>query len=183
MQIDETSIPDVKLLSPTRHADARGFFSETWNREALADAGIIADFVQDNHAQSRPVHTVRGLHWQVAPGEQGKLIRVSRGAIFDVAVDLRPQSPTFKHHASAMISEDNWHQIWIPPGFAHGYCTLAADTEVIYKVTAPWAPELERGLLWCDPDLAIAWPVDAASVVLSPRDQALPTWAEFMVSQ
>jgi len=183
MRIDETSIPEVKLLSPTRHADARGFFSETWNRAALADAGIVADFVQDNHAQSRQAHTVRGLHWQEAPGEQGKLIRVSRGAIFDVAVDLRPQSSTFSRHVTVMLSEENWHQIWIPPGFAHGYCTVEPDTEVIYKVTAPWAPELERGLLWCDPDLAIDWPLDSASLVVSPRDQTLPTWAEFMVSQ
>ncbi len=177
------SIPDVKLLAPARQADARGWFSETWNRLTLAAAGIDADFVQDNHVLSLQPHTVRGLHWQASPGEQGKLIRVNRGAIFDVAVDLRPQSPTFRQHVTTTISADNWHQVWIPPGFAHGYCTLEKDTEVIYKVTAPWAPELERGLLWCDPDLAIAWPVDEASVVVSPRDQVLPTLAEFMVSQ
>jgi len=183
MQVSEMAIPDVKMLAPARHGDVRGFFSETWNGAALAAAGIVAEFVQDNHALSRQAHTVRGLHWQAAPAEQGKLIRVSRGAIFDVAVDLRGHSPTFGHHVSATISEENWHQVWIPPGFAHGYCTLAPDTEVIYKVTAPWEPKLERGLLWCDPDLAIDWPVDLSSAVLSPRDQSLPAFADFKVGR
>src|SRR3954453_1133975 len=135
LQITPLSITDVKLVVPQIHRDARGFFSETYSRRSLEAAGIAGDFVQDNHSLSAAPGTLRGLHFQVPPHAQGKLLRVARGSIFDVAVDIRLGSPTYGQHVSAVLSADNWTQIWIPAGFAHGYCTLERDTEVIYKVT------------------------------------------------
>lgn len=170
MQVEALAIADVKLLTPKIFRDSRGFFSEVYKRAELAAHGIAADFVQDNHAASRESGVVRGLHLQTAPHAQGKLIRVTRGAIFDVAVDVRHGSPTFGQHVSAILSAENWQQMWVPTGFAHGYCTVEPDTEVIYKVTAPYAPQTEQGIAWDDPGLAIAWPVDAASAILSDKD-------------
>ena len=173
MEIRSTTLPEVKQLSPVRIGDSRGFFSEVWNRRTFASVGIDVSFVQDNHIRSPQRGTLRGLHYQLPPVAQGKLIRVTRGAIFDVAVDIRRASPNFGQHAAVVLSADNWHQLWIPVGFAHGYCTLEDDTEVQYKVTDFYSPVHERGIAWNDPSLAIAWPVDM-EVMLSERDRMLP---------
>lgn len=174
MDVTPLAIPDVKLIVPRRFGDDRGFFSATFNAAAYAAMGIPGPFVQDNHSLSRAVGVVRGLHFQIAPKAQGKLVRVVRGAVFDVAVDIRRGSPTYGRHASALLSAENWAQLWIPRGFAHGFATLEPDSELLYKVDADYAPELERGIQWNDPDLAIDWPVAAAKAQLSPRDVTLP---------
>lgn len=174
MKVIETAIPDVRVFIPDKHGDQRGFFSETYRRSALAAAGVDLDFVQDNHTLSAEKGTIRGLHFQIPPHAQHKLVRVVYGAIVDVAVDLRRGSPTFGRHAAVEISAAAWNQILVPVGFAHGFCTLEPDTQVIYKVTDYYAPEHDRGLLWNDPDLGIAWPVTEAQAVLSERDRKLP---------
>ena len=174
MQVEALAIADVKLLTPKIFRDERGFFSETYNREVLAATGIDRTFVQDNQSLSRTMGVLRGLHFQIAPHPQGKLVRVTRGAIFDVAVDIRQGSPTFGRHVSAILSADNWSQLWIPEGFAHGFCTLEPDTEVIYKVTDFYAPGCDRGLAWDDPDLGIPWPLAGAQVLLSDKDRQHP---------
>ena len=177
MQIEVLSSPDVKLITPRRFADSRGFFSETFNERSWSEAGLTAHFVQDNHAYSIEKGVVRGLHFQLPPAAQGKLVRVSRGAIRDVAVDIRRGSPTFGHHVSAIISAENWTQIWVPPGFAHGYVTLEEHTEVIYKVTNLYAPALDRGIRWNDPALAIDWGISAEAAILSDKDAKQPLLA------
>lgn len=178
MEIRPLNIADVKLVIPQIHRDARGFFSEIYSRRDFDTAGIATEFVQDNHSLSAEVGTLRGLHFQVPPRAQGKLLRVSRGAIFDVAVDIRVGSPTFGQHASAILSAENWTQIWIPAGFAHGYCTLEPDTEVIYKVTDYYAPDCDRGLKWDDAALGIRWPVDPDNARLSDKDRRQPALKE-----
>lgn len=179
MQITTTEIPDVKLLTPTRHGDDRGFFSETWNARALKEQGLELDFVQDNHVLNGAAGTIRGLHLQIEPSPQGKLIRATRGAILDVAVDVRANSPTYGQHVARELSADNWQQLWIPPGFAHGYCTLTDKTEVIYKVTGFYDPGAERGLMWNDPALDINWPACANPESLSGRDREWGSFTEF----
>lgn len=174
MQTQALAIPDVKLITPSIHRDERGFFSETFNARALATAGVTAHFVQDNHSLSVDAGVVRGLHFQVPPHAQGKLVRVVRGSIFDVAVDIRAGSPTYGQHVTAVLSADNWSQLWVPEGFAHGFCTLERSTEVVYKVTDYYAPDCDRGLRWDDPDLAIAWPVAPADAILSAKDKLHP---------
>lgn len=176
MKIDvrALSIPEVKLLEPHKFGDARGFFSETYNKRVFAEAGIDIEFVQDNHAFSAAENTIRGLHFQTPPHAQDKLVRVVRGAIFDVAVDLRIGSPTYGHHVSAVISAENWKQILVPVGFAHGMRTLEPDTEVIYKVSAYYAPKHDKGVLWNDAALGIDWGVDDADVHLSEKDLNQP---------
>ena len=178
MQITPLGIADVKLVVPQIHRDARGSFSETWSRRALEAAGIANDFVQDNHSLSTEVGTLRGLHFQAPPHAQAKLLRVARGSVFDVAVDIRIGSPTYGQHVSAILSAENRTQIWIPAGFAHGYCTLEPNTEVIYKVTDYYAPDCDRGLKWDDVALGIRWPVDPASVRLSDKDRMQPALKE-----
>jgi len=178
MDIKETKIPDVKITKPKKFGDHRGFFSETYNKRALAEAGIKLDFVQDNHSLSGPKGTIRGLHFQTPPFAQDKLVRVVRGAVFDVAVDLRRNSPTFKQHVTAVISAEEWNQILVPIGFAHGFCTLEPDTEVIYKVTNFYAPDHDRGMLWNDPALGIQWPVSESQAVLSDKDKKNPLFSE-----
>lgn len=173
MQIEASAIRDVKILTPSKHSDARGFFSEVYNAAALADHGIEVRFVQDNHSRSAEVGTLRGLHFQAPPFAQNKLIRVTRGRIFDVAVDLRRASPTFGRHVALELSAENWRQLFVPVGFAHGFCTLEPDTEVVYKVTDYYAPAHDCGLAWDDPDLAIEWPLQDARV-LSERDARHP---------
>jgi dTDP-4-dehydrorhamnose 3,5-epimerase len=179
MEVISLAIPDVKLVTPRRFADPRGFFAETFSRRRFAEAGLIADFVQDNHSLSRPAGTVRGLHFQRPPFAQAKLVRVLRGAILDVAVDIRPSSPSYGRHVAAELSADNGAMILVPEGFAHGFCTLQPDTEVLYKVSRDYAPQHEGGILWNDPALDIAWPVDAADAILSDRDRAWPTLSEY----
>jgi dTDP-4-dehydrorhamnose 3,5-epimerase len=171
-----THFDAVMVVATARHADARGHFSETYSARDFAAAGIGCAFVQDNQSLSREKGTIRGLHFQLPPAAQAKLVRVVRGGVFDVAVDLRTGSPTFGRHASAVLSAGNGHQIFIPVGFAHGFCTLEPDTEVFYKVDAPYSPAHERGLRWDDPALAIAWPEGAKT--LSEKDRALPLLSE-----
>jgi dTDP-4-dehydrorhamnose 3,5-epimerase len=178
MIVEPTAIPDVLLITPPRFLDDRGFFSETWNETRFAAAGIPGPFVQDNHARSADRGVVRGLHLQVAPSAQGKLIRVVRGAIWDVAVDIRRDSPTYLRHAYVVLSAANWQQLWVPAGLLHGYCTLEPDTEVIYKVTAPYDRQAERGVVWNDPALAIPWPITPAEAILSDKDRVLPRLEE-----
>ncbi len=177
MRIEALAIPEVKLITPARIGDARGFFSETYNAAKLAAGGINDVFVQDNHSLSAQVGTIRGLHCQVAPAIQGKLVRVVRGAIYDVAVDIRVGSPTYGQWVGAELSAENWAQLWVPGGFLHGFCTIAPDTEVIYKVTAGYLREAERGVMWNDPTLAIPWPVAPGAAVLSDKDTVLPNIA------
>jgi dTDP-4-dehydrorhamnose 3,5-epimerase len=174
MIVQSLSIEDVKLLQPVRHGDERGFFSEVYNRSTLAEFGIDLEFVQDNHSRSGPAGTVRGLHFQTPPHAQAKLLRVIKGRIFDVAVDLRRSSPTYRQHVSAELSAQNWTQILIPAGFAHGFCTLEPDTEVIYKVSTLYAPAHDGGIVWDDPDLGIKWPDIARQPTLSDKDAKLP---------
>jgi dTDP-4-dehydrorhamnose 3,5-epimerase len=176
MKVERLAIPDVLLLTPTRHPDQRGFFSETWNQRRYTELGISGPFVQDNHSYSAPRGVMRGLHAQIAPSVQGKLVRVVRGAIWDVAVDIRHGSPYFGRHVGVELSAENWRQLWIPGGFLHGFCTLAPDTEVIYKVTADYDRVAERGVIWNDPQLAVAWPIEAEPL-LSDKDSALPPLA------
>lgn len=179
MQVETTAIPEVKIVRPVRHGDARGFFSEVWNRRALAEAGIEAEFVQDNHVLNGRAGTLRGLHLQVEPSPQAKLIRCLRGAILDVAVDVRSGSDTFGRHVAVELSAENWAQLWVPAGFAHGYCTLTDGAEVIYKVTGYYDPAAERGLRFDDPALGIDWPVSPAGALLSDKDRFWPGLAEF----
>ncbi len=178
MEIRPLAIADVKLVVPRIHRDARGFLSETYSRRDMISAGITPEFVQDNHSLSVATGTLRGLHFQSPPHAQGKLVRATRGAVFDVAVDIRVGSPTFGQHVSAILSAENWTQIWVPPGFAHGFCTLEPNSEVIYKVTDYYAPECDQGLRWDDPDLGIRWPVDPANATVSDRDRRHPSLRE-----
>jgi dTDP-4-dehydrorhamnose 3,5-epimerase len=178
LHVESLAIPDVKVITPPIFRDARGFFSEIYNASALASAGIDAKFVQDNQSLSRAKGVIRGLHYQVEPHAQGKLVRVVRGAIFDVAVDIRRGSPYYGQHVSITLSAENWSQLWIPIGFAHGFCTLEPDTEVIYKVTEFYAPECDRGIAFNDPALGIAWPILADEMTLSEKDAKLPYLAE-----
>ncbi len=177
MKVTATAIEDVKLIVPAKHGDARGFFSETYNKRALAEAGVALDFVQDNHSLSAQSGTVRGLHFQTPPFAQDKLVRVVRGAILDVAVDLRRASPSFGRNVCVELSAGEWNQLLVPAGFAHGFCTLEPDTEVIYKVTSFYSPEHDRGVIWNDPDLSVAWPVGKGDARLSERDAKLPRFA------
>jgi dTDP-4-dehydrorhamnose 3,5-epimerase len=178
MEVTRLAIPDLLLITPPRFGDARGFFSETYNQERFAKIGITAPFVQDNHSLSARVGTIRGLHFQIPPRAQDKLIRVSRGAILDVAVDIRHGSPTFGQAVSAVLSAENWSQLWIPKGFAHGFCTLEPDTEVIYKVTDLYDPQCDRGLAWDDPALKIDWLAAPGEVTLSEKDKNHPRLAD-----
>ncbi len=181
MEIVDLEIPGLKLIHPRRFGDQRGFFSEVYNRAALAEAGIATEFIQDNHSMSEREGTVRGLHFQRPPVTQAKLVRVARGRILDVAVDLRQGSPTFRRHVAVELSAQNWSQLLVPAGFAHGFCTLEPDTEVLYKVSAPYAPALDGGVIWNDPDLGIDWPVDASAAVLSEKDLRLPRLRDIAV--
>ena len=178
MQIVETEIADVKLIKPVRHVDARGFFSEVFKENVLREHGIDIHFLQDNHSLSASKGVVRGLHFQIPPFAQAKLLRVTAGSIFDVAVDIRWGSPSFGHHVAVVLSATDWNQIFIPEGFAHGYCTLEPDTEVLYKVTAYYDPPAERGLAWDDPDLGIVWPVAIEHAVLAAKDRTYPRLAD-----
>ncbi len=178
MKVIETGIPDVKVLIPSRFDDVRGFLSETYRRSALAEAGVDMEFVQENDSLSTRKGTVRGLHLQIPPRAQAKIVRVVRGAIFDVAVDVRRGSPTFGRHVAVEITADQRNQLVVPAGFAHGFCTLEPNTHVVYKMTDYYAPDHERGIRWDDPALAIPWPVSAGDAVLSERDHSLPPLSE-----
>jgi dTDP-4-dehydrorhamnose 3,5-epimerase len=169
MNITPTAVPDVLLIEPRVFGDARGFFFESWNERAFESAGIRAHFVQDNHSRSAR-NVLRGLHYQICQ-PQGKLVRVVAGEIFDVVVDLRKSSPTFGRHAGTQLSADAHAMLWVPVGFAHGFCVTSDFAEVLYKTTDFYAPEHERSILWNDPDLGVAWPLQGAPL-LSPKDMA-----------
>jgi dTDP-4-dehydrorhamnose 3,5-epimerase len=178
MEIIPTEIPDVRVIIPAKHLDRRGFLSETYSKRRLAEAGIELDFVQDNHSFSIEKGVVRGLHYQAPPFAQDKLLRVVRGAVFDVAVDLRRNSATFGKHVSVILSAEKWNQILVPKGFAHGFATLEPNTELLYKVTNYYSPEHDRGLFWQDPEIGIAWPVSPTAAIVSDRDSRLPRLSE-----
>ena len=174
MTVEPLLIPDVKLIKPKRFGDHRGFFAETYSREKLKAGGIDIEFVQDNHSLSGTVGTVRALHYQLPPHAQGKLVRVLKGSIRDVAVDIRRGSPTFGKWVEAILTADNMHQLYVPVGFAHGFETLEENTEVAYKVTSYYAPTHERGILWNDPQIGIPWTVRPENAVLSGKDAIAP---------
>ena len=178
MQCLPTEIPAVCIFDPKKFGDHRGFFSEVYSARALAQHGITDVFVQDNHSLSVEKGVVRGLHYQFGATAQAKLVRVIRGSILDVAVDVRRGSPTFGNHVKAVISAGNWKQIYVPVGFAHGFVTLEANTEVIYKVTTYYAPNDERGIRWNDPALGIDWGISESQAILSDRDRKHPLLAE-----
>jgi dTDP-4-dehydrorhamnose 3,5-epimerase len=180
MKAEATSIAGVLTLKPRFFRDARGYFVETYNARAAREAGLTAEFVQDNQALSLKRGTVRALHFQVPPRVQGKLVRVLRGSIYDVAVDLRVGSPSYGRWVAATLTAQSGEQIFVPRGFAHGYCTLEDDTEVAYKVDDYYAPECEQGLIWNDPTLAIPWPVLPGDAVLSDKDRKLVRFADFV---
>lgn len=171
MKTTRTAIPDVHILEPKVFGDARGFFFESFNQKVFKEAtGLNVNFVQDNHSRSVK-GVLRGLHYQIEQ-PQGKLVRVVRGSVFDVAVDLRKSSPTFGQWVGAELSEENNRQMWVPPGFAHGFLTLSDSADFLYKATDYYAPEFERCVAWDDPVLAIAWPLAGLSPKISAKDQA-----------
>jgi len=178
MQIEAAAIADVKIITPRKFGDHRGFFSEVYNRKAWRDAGLDYEFVQDNHSYSAEVGVIRGLHFQIEPAGQAKLVRVARGRVLDIAVDLRRSSPTFGQHIAVELSAANWRQLLVPVGFAHGFCTLEPDCEVLYKVTNLYSPAHDRGLAFDDPALGIDWGIDLANAVLSDKDRRHPRLAD-----
>ncbi|WP_206367569.1 dTDP-4-dehydrorhamnose 3,5-epimerase [Sphingomonas sp. HDW15A] len=178
LEIRRLAIPDVIEIRTPRHRDERGFFSETWNKVDWNDAGIQLEFVQHNHSMSAPAGVLRGLHYQLPPYAQEKLIRVTRGAIFDVAVDIRRSSPTFGGWVGATLSAADWNQVLIPKGFAHGFLTLEPDTEVQYNVTAPYSPAHDRAIRYDDPTIGIDWPSSGYDLILSSKDAAAPLLAD-----
>lgn len=177
--VQSTGIPGVLVIKPVRHGDKRGYFSETYNRKSLAEAGIDVNFVQDNESLSAEVGTIRGLHFQIPPFEQTKLVRVLTGAILDVAVDLRPGSSSYGAHVGVRLSAEEGNQLLIPAGFAHGFCTLEPDTRVFYKVDQYYSAAHDAGLIWNDPDIGIKWPVSEEGAILSEKDRRLSGLAGF----
>jgi len=179
MRIEETGLSGVLVVTPARFGDGRGFFSETWNRARLAGHGIEVDFVQDNHSLSAEAGTVRGLHFQAPPHAQAKLVRCGRGALFDVAVDIRRGSPTYGRWVGVALSFEHGRQLLIPAGFAHGFATRAPDTEIVYKCSDHYAPETEGALRYDDPDLGIDWGLGGLAPILSDKDAAAGAFAGF----
>ena len=179
MQIEETTLPGVVILTPRRFGDDRGFFSEVWNRETLRRSGIDIHFVQDNHSLSRPVGTVRGLHYQSPPHAQDKLVRCGAGVVFDVAVDARRGSPTYGKWVGVELSAENGRQLLIPKGFLHGFVTRAPNSELLYKCSDVYAPDCDGAVRFDDPDLGIDWGINPASAVLSDKDCKAQSFAAF----
>lgn len=179
MNIEKTPLPGVVILTPRRFGDARGWFTEVWNKSTLAAQGIDIDFVQDNHSCSRDVGTVRGLHFQSAPHAQAKLVRCGRGTVFDVAVDIRKGSPTFGKWTGVELSAENGRQLLIPAGFLHGFVTREPDSELLYKCSDVYAPECDGAIRFDDPDLAIDWGIDPTAAILSDKDRAAPLFKNF----
>ena len=177
MKAVATALPEVVVIEPKVFGDARGFFFESFNQQAFADAvGVDLPFVQDNHSRSRR-GVLRGLHYQLAPKAQGKLVRVTSGAVFDVAVDIRRDSPTFGAWTGAVLSEENQHQLWIPPGLAHGFVVLTDTADFLYKTTDYYSPAHERAIRWDDPAIGITWPAGLAPL-LAPKDAEAPLLAQ-----
>jgi dTDP-4-dehydrorhamnose 3,5-epimerase len=178
MEVISTGIAEVKEVRPVRHRDPRGFFSEIFREEVLLRHGIDVPFIQENHSLSVDRGVVRGLHFQVPPEGQAKLVRVAAGSIVDVAVDIRWGSPSYGRHVAVVLSAAEGNQLFVPEGFAHGFCTLEPNTEVVYKVNRYYSAEHDRGMLWNDPALGIAWPVSATEARLSDKDRRQPVLAE-----
>ena len=178
LNVEPMAIPEVKLITPKRHGDERGFFSEVYKLADFEDAGLDCVFIQDNHSSSTLVGTLRGLHFQSNPYPQHKLVRVTRGRILDVAVDIRRSSPTFGRSVGVELSAENWQQLLVPVGFAHGFVTLEPMTEVQYKVSAPYAPRNDHGLAFDDPQLAIDWGMPHGKLLLSDKDRRHPRLAD-----
>jgi dTDP-4-dehydrorhamnose 3,5-epimerase len=178
MELKPTKLDGVVELQPIRHGDDRGWFSEVWNEATLAELGVDISWVQDNEAYSSLVGTLRGLHFQIDPHAQDKLVRVLAGRVLDVAVDLRQSSPTFGQHVAVELSAKLGNQLLVPRGFAHGYCTLETDTVIGYKVSGFYSPECDRAVHWDDPEIRIDWPVDATNAVLSGKDTQAPAFAD-----
>jgi dTDP-4-dehydrorhamnose 3,5-epimerase len=178
LQIVATAIPEVKEIRPVRHADPRGFFSEIFRENLLREHGIDVPFVQENLSLSVDRGVVRGLHFQIPPAGQAKLVRVAAGSILDVAVDIRRGSPNYGRHVAVVLTAAEGNQLFVPEGFAHGFCTLEANTQVVYKVSRYYSPEHDRGLLWSDPALGIAWPIAESEALLSDKDRRQPPFAE-----
>lgn len=181
MKVEKTPLDGVLVLTPQRFGDARGWFSETWNRARMAEAGIDVDFVQDNHSMSAAKGTLRGLHYQAPPHAQAKLVRCTAGLVRDVAVDFRAGSPTFGRWFAVELSPGNGRQLFVPPGFLHGFVTCAANSEVQYKCSDVYAPDCDRGLRWDDPDIGIDWGIDwglEGPPVLSAKDRDAPRLRE-----
>ena len=178
IDIRPLGLDGVFEIVPRKHSDARGFFSETWSRRALGEAGIDLDFVQDNHSLSAAVGTLRGLHFQTPPHAQNKLVRVVQGAIFDVFVDIRKGSPNFGRWGGVEVSREKWNQVLVPKGFAHGFVTLKPDTEVVYKVTDFYYPDHDRAIRFNDPMIGVEWPARLAPFQLSAKDSAAPLLAD-----
>lgn len=178
MKVETTKLDGVLLLTPDRFGDSRGFFSESWNKRRMAEAGIDLDFVQDNHSLSSKVGTVRGLHYQTPPHAQAKLVRCGQGALLDVAVDIRAGSPTFGHWVSAELTAENGCQLLVPVGFAHGFVTLQPDTEIIYKCTDYYAPDCDRAIAHDDLALGVEWGVEPTQRTLSDKDATAPNLAD-----
>jgi dTDP-4-dehydrorhamnose 3,5-epimerase len=174
MDIRPLALEGAFEIIPRRFEDPRGFFTESWSRAGLAAHGLDLDFVQDNHSLSRAQGTLRGLHYQSPPKAQDKLVRVTRGRVFDVLVDLRPRSPTYRHWVSVLLDAQLGNQVLVPKGFAHGFQTLQPDCEVQYKVTAPYAPDCDRSIRWDDPDIGIDWPLAVSPEMLSAKDHDAP---------
>lgn len=176
--VEETSLPGLLVVTPARHGDERGFFSESWNRAALAEQGIDIDFVQDNHSLSQKAGTVRGLHFQAPPHAQAKLVRCGRGRLYDVAVDIRAGSPTFGKWVGVELSFENGKQILVPEGFLHGFVTLEPETEIIYKCSDYYAPESDGAVRYNDPEIGIDWGITPDQAVISEKDAAAPLLSE-----
>lgn len=174
--VEPTSLPGVLLFRPTAHGDARGFFMETFRANTYADAGLTLPFVQDNHSRSR-AGILRGLHYQW-PHPQGKLISVARGSVFDVAVDIRRGSPHFGRWFGTVLSDQNHCQLWVPPGFAHGFCVMSEEVDFTYKCTEYYRPEHDAAIRWDDPAIGVEWPLDTLTPLLSPKDQIAPLLAD-----
>jgi dTDP-4-dehydrorhamnose 3,5-epimerase len=177
MQVVPTALADVLEIRPARHHDPRGFFSEIFRESVLREHGVAVSFVQENHSLSVERGVVRGLHFQAPPVGQAKLVRVGVGAVLDVAVDIRHGSPTFGRHVAVMLSAADGNQLFVPEGFAHGFCTLEANTEVFYKVSRYYSREHDLGMAWDDPALGIVWPISAAEALLSDKDRRQPNLA------
>lgn len=177
-ELIETNIQEVKLLKPHCFYDKRGFFFESYNQRTFAEIGLNDVWVQDNHSLSARQGTIRGMHYQTAPATQAKLVRVTRGSIYDVAVDVRPDSPTYGQFVGADLSAENKFQLYVPKGFAHGFCTLEDDTEVLYKSSAFYSPDNESGIRWDDPDVGVNWPVPREQITIVGRDAEFPLLRE-----
>ncbi len=179
MQVEKTELPGVLTLTPRRFGDARGWFSEVWNKESFSANGINTEFVQDNHSYSRDVGTVRGLHFQSPPHAQAKLVRCGRGRVFDVAVDIRKGSPTYGKWVGVELSAENGKQLLIPTGFLHGFVTREPDSELLYKCSDLYAPDCDGAVRFDDPDIGIDWGIEAGSAILSDKDRKAPLLRDF----